>query len=194
MRLLDALRDTSARVLTQERGSRCTEHLHAVREELLSGDTEWDRKVEAVLAQYEHLARENAQRQEALREAREARAVAETFAAMGDVAANLLHHLNNQVGTIPARVEGIQDKCADLIARSPYLRPTWPKSNGRRSTRCRPCATGSRCCGPSRPRRSTWQNAWPTRYALPGCRPGVDRRAARPARTRSRPYWRDGRA
>ncbi len=40
---------------------------------------------------------------------------------MGDVAANLLHHLNNQVGTIPARVEGIQDKCGELIAQSPYL-------------------------------------------------------------------------
>lgn len=120
VRLLDALRDTSARVLTQEAGQ-VREHLHAVRDELLSGDTEWDRKVEAMLAQYEHLAHENAERQEALREAREARAVAETFAAMGDVAANLLHHLNNQVGTIPARVEGIQDKCGDLLAVSPYL-------------------------------------------------------------------------
>jgi signal transduction histidine kinase len=120
VRLLDAIRDTSARVLTREAGEVRT-HLHAVREELLSGDTEWDRKVEAMLAEYERLARENAERQEALREAREARAVAETFAAMGDVAANLLHHLNNQVGTIPARVEGIQDKCGELIASSPYL-------------------------------------------------------------------------
>lgn len=120
VRLLDALRDTSARVLTQG-VDQVREHLHAVRDELLSGDTEWDRKVEAILAQYEHLARENAEHQEALREAREARAVAETFAAMGDVAANLLHHLNNQVGTIPARVEGIQDKCGDQIAQSPYL-------------------------------------------------------------------------
>ncbi len=119
-RLLDALRDTSARVLTQA-FQQVRDHLHAVREELLSGDAEWDRKVEAVLAQYEHLSRESAERQAALREAREARAVAETFAAMGDVAANLLHHLNNQVGTIPARVEGIQDKCGDLIAASPYL-------------------------------------------------------------------------
>lgn len=120
VRLLDALRDTSARVLTQEAGQ-VREHLLAVREELLSGDTEWDRKVEAMLAEYEHQARENGERQEALREAREARAVAETFAAMGDVAANLLHHLNNQVGTIPARVEGIQDKCSTLVAASPYL-------------------------------------------------------------------------
>ncbi len=107
-------------MLSQEAGD-VREHLQAVREELLSGDTEWDRKVEAMLAQYDRLARDNEERQAALREAREARAVAETFAAMGDVAANLLHHLNNQVGTIPARVEGIQDKCPDLIAQSPYL-------------------------------------------------------------------------
>lgn len=120
VRLLDALRDTSARVLTQD-VDQVRRHLHSLRDELLSGDTEWDRKVEAILAQYEHLARENAQRQEALREAREARAIAETFAAMGDVAANLLHHLNNQVGTIPPRVEGIQDKCGDLLRQSPYL-------------------------------------------------------------------------
>lgn len=120
VRLLDAIRDTSARVLTQEAGQ-VRQHLQVVREELLSGDSGWDHKVEALLAEYELLARENAQRQEALREAREARAVAETFAAMGDVAANLLHHLNNQVGTIPARVEGLQDKCENLIAASPYL-------------------------------------------------------------------------
>ena len=120
VRLLDALRDTSAKVLTHGVDA-VHEHLHTVREELLSGDTEWDRKVEGILSQYESLARENAARQEALREAREARAVAETFAAMGDVAANLLHHLNNQVGTIPARIEGIQDKCGGLIAQSPYL-------------------------------------------------------------------------
>ena len=120
VRLLDALRELSARVLTQD-AAQVRGHLHALREELLSGDTEWDRKVEAILVQYEHLAGENAERQAALREAREARAVAETFAAMGDVAANLLHHLNNQVGTIPPRVEGIQDKCGQLLSGSPYL-------------------------------------------------------------------------
>jgi signal transduction histidine kinase len=120
VRLVDALRDTSARVLAQE-PAQVGEHLRAVREELISGDAEWDRKVDAILAQYEALARENAGRRQALAEAQEARAVAETFAAMGDVAANLLHHLNNQVGTIPVRVEGIQDKCAPQLAQSAYL-------------------------------------------------------------------------
>lgn len=120
VRLVDALRDTSARVLTQEPGQ-VTARLAAVREELVSGDAEWDRKVDAILAQYEALARENAARQQLLAEAQEARGVAESFAAMGDVAANLLHHLNNQVGTIPVRVEGIQDKCAPQLRESAYL-------------------------------------------------------------------------
>ena len=120
VRLLDALRDTSARVLSQDLGQALA-HIQALREELVSGDTEWDRKVGSILSQYESLAKENATRQDALREAREAHAVAETFAAMGDIAANLLHHLNNKVGTIPVRVEGIQDKCEQQIAASPYL-------------------------------------------------------------------------
>lgn len=120
VRLLDALRDTSARVLSQDLGP-VLAHIQGLREELVGGDTEWDHKVGSILSQYEALARENATRQDALREAREAHAVAETFAAMGDIAANLLHHLNNKVGTIPVRVEGIQDKCGRQIAESPYL-------------------------------------------------------------------------
>ena len=47
--------------------------------------------------------------------------MAETFAALGDIAANLLHHLNNKVGTIPVRVEGIQDKYAAVLDANPYL-------------------------------------------------------------------------
>jgi signal transduction histidine kinase len=43
-------------------------------------------------------------------QAQRALAVSETFAAVGDIAANLLHRLNNQVGTIPVRVQGIQEK------------------------------------------------------------------------------------
>lgn len=83
--------------------------------------SEWDKKVLGILAHYAALALENETRQSALREAQEARAVAEAFAAMGDVAANLLHHLNNKVGAIPVRVEGIQDKCASALEANPYL-------------------------------------------------------------------------
>ncbi len=85
------------------------------------GPSEWDNKVLGILAHYATLALANADRQRALAEAQEARAVAETFAALGDIAANLLHHLNNQVGAIPVRIEGIQDKCAPALAASPYL-------------------------------------------------------------------------
>jgi signal transduction histidine kinase/putative methionine-R-sulfoxide reductase with GAF domain len=84
-------------------------------------EAEWDKKVLAVLARHAALAVQEAARREALRAAEEQRAVAETFAAVGDIAANLLHRVNNQVGTIPVRVEGIQDKRAAILAADPYL-------------------------------------------------------------------------
>jgi len=83
--------------------------------------SDWDKKVLTILAHYAALAVHNAARQEALRVAQEQRAVAETFAAVGDVAANLLHRLNNKVGTIPVRVEGIQDKCQAALEADAYL-------------------------------------------------------------------------
>jgi signal transduction histidine kinase/putative methionine-R-sulfoxide reductase with GAF domain len=84
-------------------------------------ESEWDKKVLTCLAHYAALAVHNAARQEALRAAQEQQAVAETFAAVGDIAANLLHHLNNKVGTIPVRVQGIEDKCQPLLLADPYL-------------------------------------------------------------------------
>ncbi|RPI33764.1 MAG: GAF domain-containing protein [Chloroflexota bacterium] len=84
-------------------------------------DSEWDKKVLTCLAHYATLAVQNAARMEALRSAQEQRSVAETFAAIGDIAANLLHKLNNKVGTIPVRVEGIMDKCGPALEADPYL-------------------------------------------------------------------------
>ena len=84
-------------------------------------ESEWDEKVLTCLAHYAALAVHNAARQEALRAAQEQRAVAEAFAAVGDLAANLLHHLNNKVGTIPVRVQGIQDKCRSALLADVYL-------------------------------------------------------------------------
>lgn len=86
-----------------------------------AGSSEWDKKVLSILAHYAGLALIAATQRQALAQAQEARAVAETFAALGDVAANVLHHLNNKVGAIPVRIEGIQDKCAGMLAASPYL-------------------------------------------------------------------------
>lgn len=81
----------------------------------------WDEKVLTCLAHYAALAVHNAARQDALRAAQEQRAVAEMFAAVGDVAANVLHHLNNKVGTIPVRVQGIEDKCRLALLADDYL-------------------------------------------------------------------------
>ena len=83
--------------------------------------SDWDKKVLTILAHYAALAVRNAANQAALRAAQEQRATAETFAAIGDIAANLLHRLNNKVGTIPVRVEGIEDKCAAALRADPYL-------------------------------------------------------------------------
>ena len=83
--------------------------------------SDWDKKVLALLARHAALAADNARRQEALRRAREQQAAAETFAAMGDIAANLLHQLNNKLGVIPVRIEGIEDKSAAALAADSYL-------------------------------------------------------------------------
>jgi signal transduction histidine kinase len=83
--------------------------------------SDWDKKVLALLARYAALAVRNAADRAALAAAQRQRATAETFAAIGDVAANLLHRLNNKVGTIPVRVEGIEDKCPALLASNAYL-------------------------------------------------------------------------
>jgi signal transduction histidine kinase len=84
-------------------------------------ESEWDNKILTILAHYAALAVQSAARQEALQTAQEQRSVAETFAAIGDIAANLLHHLNNKVGTIPVRVQGIEDKCQLALRSDPYL-------------------------------------------------------------------------
>jgi signal transduction histidine kinase/putative methionine-R-sulfoxide reductase with GAF domain len=84
-------------------------------------ESEWDKKVLMCLAYYAALSFQNADRQQALRLAQERHAVAETFAAVGDIAANVLHHLNNKVGTIPVRVQGIEAKCVTQLEESPYL-------------------------------------------------------------------------
>jgi signal transduction histidine kinase len=75
----------------------------------------------ACLANYAVLALQNAAHQDALKNAQEQRAVAETFAAVGDIAANLLHQLNNKIGSIPVRVQGIQDKCGEIVSNDRYL-------------------------------------------------------------------------
>jgi signal transduction histidine kinase/putative methionine-R-sulfoxide reductase with GAF domain len=83
--------------------------------------SDWDKKVLGVIGHYAALASQMSAQQEALRVAQDQRALTEAFAAIGDIAANLLHRLNNKIGTIPVRVEGIQDKCASAIAADAYM-------------------------------------------------------------------------
>jgi GAF domain-containing protein len=83
--------------------------------------SEWDKKVLACLANYAVLAVQNESRQQALRASQEQHWTAETFAAVGDISANLLHNMNNKVGTIPVRVQAIQDKYRDTLETDAYL-------------------------------------------------------------------------
>lgn len=86
-----------------------------------SDTSEWDKKVLACLANYAVLAVQNESRQQALRSSQEQHLIAETFAAVGDISANLLHNMNNKVGVIPVRVQGIQDKYEKLLQEDAYL-------------------------------------------------------------------------
>jgi signal transduction histidine kinase len=83
--------------------------------------SEWDKKVLACLANYAALAVQNESHQQALRASQEKHWTAETFAAVGDISANLLHNMNNKVGTIPVRIQAIQDKYPQLLEVDPYL-------------------------------------------------------------------------
>jgi signal transduction histidine kinase len=83
--------------------------------------TEWDKKVLACLANYAILAVQNESRQQALQISQEQHWTAETFAAVGDISANLLHNMNNKVGTIPVRIQAIQDKYQQALESDAYL-------------------------------------------------------------------------
>ncbi len=84
-------------------------------------ESEWDEKVLTCLAHYAVLAIQNEARQEALQSSQEQHWTAETFAAVGDISANLLHNMNNKVGIIPVRIQAIQDKYPQLLESDPYL-------------------------------------------------------------------------
>jgi GAF domain-containing protein/nitrogen-specific signal transduction histidine kinase len=83
--------------------------------------SEWDKKVLACLANYAVLAVQNESHQQALHISQEQHWTAETFAAVGDISANLLHNMNNKVGTIPVRIQAIQDKYPQVLENDSYL-------------------------------------------------------------------------
>jgi signal transduction histidine kinase/transcriptional regulator with GAF, ATPase, and Fis domain len=84
--------------------------------------SEWDKKVLACLSNYAVLAIQNQSNQQALRKSQEQHLIAETFAAVGDISANVLHNMNNKVGIIPARVQALQDKYQDVLETDLYLK------------------------------------------------------------------------
>jgi signal transduction histidine kinase len=84
-------------------------------------ESEWDEKVLTCLAHYAVLAIQNESHQEALRLSQEQHWTAETFAAVGDISANLLHNMNNKVGIIPVRIQAIQDKYRQILETDSYL-------------------------------------------------------------------------
>lgn len=84
-------------------------------------ESDWDMKVFTILADYAALAVAEAYHKEALDLVKAQHTAAETFAALGDISANLMHQLNNKVGTIPVRVQGIVEKCAPALEADAYL-------------------------------------------------------------------------
>ncbi len=72
--------------------------------------SDWDTRLLACLANYAAIALQQAEALEQLKLAKERQAVAETFAVLGDIAANLLHRVNNLIGVIPVHVQGIVEK------------------------------------------------------------------------------------
>lgn len=80
----------------------------------------WDKRLISCLANHAAIALQDAEQMEQLQRALERQTMAETFAAVGDVAANLLHRLNNKIGTIPVRVQGLESKRPQLFA-DPYV-------------------------------------------------------------------------
>jgi signal transduction histidine kinase len=94
-------------------------------------ESEWDEKVLTCLAHYAVLAIQNESHQQTLQTTQEQHLIAETFAAVGDISSNLLHNVNNKVGTIPVRVQTIEDKYQSLLEKDPYL-----KNNLKEIERC----------------------------------------------------------
>ncbi|MBI4771263.1 MAG: GAF domain-containing protein, partial [Chloroflexi bacterium] len=82
--------------------------------------SDWDVRLLACLANHAAVAFQQAEAVTQVKQAQERQAVAETFAVLGDVAANLLHRVNNLVGLIPVQAQSIADK-RPSVAADPYI-------------------------------------------------------------------------
>lgn len=72
--------------------------------------SDWDTRLLSVLGNHAAVTLQLAEALNQAKLAEERQAVAETFAVLGDVSANLLHRVNNLIGIIPVKVQGIADK------------------------------------------------------------------------------------
>ncbi|MDW8327020.1 MAG: GAF domain-containing protein [Anaerolineales bacterium] len=77
--------------------------------------SDWETRLLTSLANHAAVAFQQAEALTQIKLAQERQAVAETFAVLGDVAANLIHRINNMVGVIPQLVEGLKEKRPDLL-------------------------------------------------------------------------------
>lgn len=82
--------------------------------------SDWDMRLLTCLANHAAVAFQQAEAVAQVKLAEERQAVAETFAVLGDVAANLLHRVNNLIGLIPVQVQNIADKRPAVVA-DPFL-------------------------------------------------------------------------
>lgn len=82
---------------------------------------DWEVRLLSLIAEHSAIAMQDAAQLKALEAAHEQQAIAETFAAVGDIAANLVHRLNNKVGAIPVHIQAIEDKRSELLQQDPYL-------------------------------------------------------------------------
>lgn len=83
--------------------------------------TQNDQRILYFLESFIDLALENERWNEKLAIEQQQRLVAETFAAVGDVASNVLHTVNNRVGLIPVKIQSLQVKRAELLQGDLYL-------------------------------------------------------------------------
>ena len=72
--------------------------------------SDWDTRLLSVLGNHAAVTLQLAEALDQTKLAEERQAMAETFAVLGDVSANLLHRVNNLIGIIPVKVQGIVDK------------------------------------------------------------------------------------
>lgn len=77
--------------------------------------SDWDTRLLTLLANHAAMTLQLGEALDQARLAEERQAVAETFAVLGDISANLLHRVNNLIGTIPVKVQSLTAKRPALL-------------------------------------------------------------------------------